>query len=522
MNSDQLEMKTRSGEEVTSLVYIIPATKMKQSSIKFILIFIIGLILLLLGAIAAAFWSSIFNWFLLKELTLTPTSTIYNLWKETPIPMYLKFYFFNWTNPDVFNHPLNIKPVLVEMGPYVFREVDYKVNQIWNDNGTVTFQRRKVWYFDESLSNGKLTDQVTNLDPVVVTLGQMMKSKSILMREISDKVIKSLGKNLSMTQTVGKLLFDGYEDELLVIAKKLNLSIIPFTKFGWFYQRNNSDTYDGTFNMLTGTNNLYEMGIVKEWNFVNKTNYYKDSCAIIDGTNGDLWPPLDNNKTANIFVPDICTYVTLTYDNESLYQGLEGSKFISSITTLDNGDNVKSRKCYCKNKPCEPSGVLDVSRCKYGAPAFISLPHFYLADNSYGKAVKGLEPSKEKHETFVIIEPKTGVPLQVKAQLQLNLMVESIQQMSIFKYVRKTYMPMMWFTQEANLTPNYVNQVKFLHILPSLGLVTSIGIAGIGILITFIGLFVFVRQRWHTEENQVLLPRNSTSQIDRIDERSTF
>lgn len=72
---------------------------------------------------------------------------------------------------------------------------------------------------------------------------------------------------------------------------------------------------------------------------------------------------------------------------------------------LDNGDNVKSRKCYCMNEKCQPSGVLDVSRCKYGAPAFISLPHFYLADDSYGEAVKGLKPSEEKHESFVIIEP---------------------------------------------------------------------------------------------------------------------
>lgn len=91
-------------------------------------------------------------------------------------------------------------------------------------------------------------------------------------------------------------------DKIMLLTSRLFSLHPPF-------KRNNSDTYDGTFNMLTGTNNIYEMGIVKEWNFVNKTDYYKDSCAIIGGTNGDLWPPLKNNKTADIFVPDICTYV---------------------------------------------------------------------------------------------------------------------------------------------------------------------------------------------------------------------
>lgn len=42
------------------------------------------------------------------------------MWKETPIPMYMKFYMFNWTNPHEFIAS-NAKPNFVEMGPYVFR-----------------------------------------------------------------------------------------------------------------------------------------------------------------------------------------------------------------------------------------------------------------------------------------------------------------------------------------------------------------------------------------------------------------
>jgi len=72
-------------------------------------------------------------------------------------------------------------------------------------------------------------------------------------------------------------------------------------------QRNGSDSYDGTFNMLTGINNLYEMGEIKEWNYSNRTDYYKDSCGMISGTGGDLWPPLLSNNTVSLFVPDICT-----------------------------------------------------------------------------------------------------------------------------------------------------------------------------------------------------------------------
>lgn len=77
---------------------------------------------------------------------------------------------------------------------------------------------------------------------------------------------------------------------------------------------------------------------------------------------------------------------------------------------------------------------------------------------------------------------------------------------------------MMWFTQEAILTPSYASKVKFLLTLPTLGLVTCLGIAGIGILISFIGVFIFINRRWYTEDNQVLLSRNDTNHVDRIDE----
>lgn len=53
---------------------------------------------------------------------LTSTSTSFSLWEETPIPMQIEVYFFNWTNAADFQQkPQEVKPKFVEMGPYVFR-----------------------------------------------------------------------------------------------------------------------------------------------------------------------------------------------------------------------------------------------------------------------------------------------------------------------------------------------------------------------------------------------------------------
>jgi CD36 family. len=58
----------------------------------------------------------------MQQLGLTSTSTSFSMWEETPIPMYIEVYFFNWTNAAEFQEkPHEVIPEFVEMGPYVFR-----------------------------------------------------------------------------------------------------------------------------------------------------------------------------------------------------------------------------------------------------------------------------------------------------------------------------------------------------------------------------------------------------------------
>lgn len=85
--------------------------------------------------------------------------------------------------------------------------------------------------------------------------------------------------------------------------------------------------------------------------------------------------------------------------------GLTGSKFVSDEDMFDNGTNVEANKCRCEGVECQPSGTLNVSLCKYGAPAFVSLPHFYLADESYRQNITGMKPNKEDHQFELILEP---------------------------------------------------------------------------------------------------------------------
>lgn len=85
----------------------------------------------------------------------------YKNWVAAPIPIYLTFYMFNWTNPEEIRNP-HVKPHFAEMGPYVFLEKRLKENITFHNNDTVSYYQRKTWFFQPELSNGTLDDMVTS------------------------------------------------------------------------------------------------------------------------------------------------------------------------------------------------------------------------------------------------------------------------------------------------------------------------------------------------------------------------
>ena len=67
------------------------------------------------------------------------------MWKDLPVPITLRVYLFNITNAEEVAKK-GAKPILNQVGPYVFEEYHHKYDEIWNnDNGTVTYKQMNKW-----------------------------------------------------------------------------------------------------------------------------------------------------------------------------------------------------------------------------------------------------------------------------------------------------------------------------------------------------------------------------------------
>ncbi|PSN44095.1 hypothetical protein C0J52_07656 [Blattella germanica] len=500
------------------------------------LVFGFGILLLIIGGVIGGVWTLIVAAIFDGEMGLSSTSTSFGMWEETPIPMEIQVYFFDWTNAkefEAFNWTVQPpgteppKPIFVERGPYIFSEHHTKVDLHWNDNDTVTFNQIRRWHFVPERSNGTLTDEITNINVIGLTVENMIRHMNPLIQIIIDALVKEV-EPLYVTKTVGQLMFDGYEDELLNITSKLNISqfSVPLDKFGWFYPRNNSETYDGVFNMHTGIDNIDVLGLMAAWNYQSQSSYFDGQCGHITGYTGELFPPLEDAQAIDLFASEICSSLTLSKSPEQFSRlGLEGFKFVGDISVFDNGTKFPGKRCYCAKssligtddiplgiEECMPSGVRGISKCKFGAPAFVSFPHFYNGDPHYVQSVKGLSPKKELHEFYIAVEPITGIPLDVKARMQINVLLQSYKNSKVFvEGMPKIMMPALWFTQSAELTSDLGNLTKLLVNLPSIGMGTFFGIAAIGALLIVSGVVITFRRGWKGDEGDKLLNDSFTT-----------
>jgi len=452
-------------------------------------IFITAFLQVIFGVVTLLCNKTIFSSLLNSQLVVREGTKTFDAWQATPIPVYTKFYFFNMLNAEDFekNHG---KPIVEERGPYTFREVEHKVNLVWHEDGTVSYHRKKFWYFEQDMSVGSLQDTVVTLNLPMVGAVDYARGSFMMEFGLSD-MFSTIEATLFINKTVGELLFDGYDDPVLEIGSSFDEEEkkLPMEKFGWFYKRNGTTWADGLLRMHTGQNDIEKLGQIASWNRSNKTEAFNGACGQVTGSSDGLFAPglLKRATEFDIWSTDSCRKLTFTRDGKQVKHGIEVDRFKLADTVFDNGTVCEDNLCYGNHLP---TGVQNVSQCKMKSPAFLSRPHFYLADNFYRNQFQiGMNPVPD-HESFFLIEPHTSIPLQVQMALQLNVLIEKSEGMEyVFKDLPTVFFPVLWFESSAGLPESMAGALLTLINIPTIMIIASI----IGIIAGLLGMGLVTR-----------------------------
>lgn len=189
---------------------------------------------------------------------------------------------------------------------------------------------------------------------------------------------------------------------------------------------------------MTGMQNF---GYLEKLNGVDKLPYWNESpCNLIRASEGSFFPPRYYTKSdvVNIYDKDLCRTMPLQYRGPVTKHGMFKKKVIERVTNFFTGISADlytpadsmfetvikepDNKCYCSgNEFCPPKGLQNISPCQFGiklnyffyifdcffldAPVYLSFPHFFEADPTLIEPFEGLNPVKEKHQSYFKIQP---------------------------------------------------------------------------------------------------------------------
>ena len=254
----------------------------------------------------------VFFKFLSQQIPVVPGTDSYRKWEKLAVPLTMRFFLFNVTNADKVMQ-FGDKPILQEVGPFVFRENRFKANVSFEHGGEhVLYREAKEYFFDPIHSKGHSLDDMIIVPsiPEIAMAGKLSKQAESV-SALSTFLYNMLNAAFSTTQTrlfsmrrVGDLLFDGYTvralEQLINVTSNipndpLNIkSPLPNNRFGFFYLKNGTeDPESAVWRTHTGLNDPSRFGQVITYDNHSENQCWRRSyyCNTMLGTDGSQFAP---------------------------------------------------------------------------------------------------------------------------------------------------------------------------------------------------------------------------------------
>ncbi|KAI1286724.1 Lysosome membrane protein 2 [Halotydeus destructor] len=447
------------------------------------------------------------------QLPLRNGSASLTKWSRVTVPIYLKVYVFDIQNGDEVANNRAV-PVLVQRGPYTFFETREKiVLDFSNDSEVIHYQDIKRFYFMPELSNGTLQDEVNFINVPLIgmlgKIGKMLASLSVLGSLVVSSInglVQRTGEKIIARRTVGELLFDGYKVDLFeglsTSARNFGVTLPPFlpnNTFGLMYGKNGTSA--GMYSINSGVSNVLNLNTVEAFRGRRTVPHWSGAtCNAINGTDGSSFhPQVTREEILYMFNADLCRSLYFDYDHDSQVRGIPTYKFSLPDSFFQAPSRRPDNECFCtqpeglKSKLCQIDGILDISQCRKGAPVVISAPHFFQGDAELLQNVSGLHPDRKLHETFVEINPLTGLVMNAARRIQININVKHSPDVPALKGINSMIMPVMWLEEVASA--DEPSAMKFKSLIQNklvLGNAILISAMTIGIAVFLIALAIYI------------------------------
>lgn len=450
-----------------------------------------------------------------KEIVLVEGSRVFESWKTPPPPVYMEFFFFNVTNVDEFLTN-EAKPVVKQIGPYTYREYRVKdnVSMVDGDLKVSAYNTKSFVFLREKSVGDPSTDSITTVN--IPAWAVMTKLKGNFWKANLVSIwMNSFGTGLFTTRTVDELLW-GYEDQLLTRISSSNPEVEKV--FGLMYKKNGSN--DGEFVYHTGRQNYLDYGRVITWQGQSKLDFWTSNQSnSINGSDGSAFHPLlTKDERLYIFTPDLCRSIYMEFEKDVEVKGIPAYRFTPPRSVLASKEENPANEGFCVTpQECLGTGLLKVSPCRKGAPVVASFPHFHLAEDKYVAAIEGMSPQRQHHQTFLDLNPTTGVIVRANKRAQVNVLLSRIPGFPKTRTMNEIVFPVMFLNESVVIDDASVAKVQKLLLIVTLVSnfpLIIVGLGGIMLLVFIILLLQARKKKASTEEDTSYSPVSDKEKDD--------
>lgn len=482
---------------------------------------VIGICSLILGILVTCEFGTLINFIVDHQVALRPGSQTFGWWQKPPVTPKISIYVYNVTNANEFLNN-GSKPILDEIGPYVYAESWEKVNLTENDNGTISYNFKKIYKFQRDLSFGSDDDVVIVPNIPMLSATSQSKHAARFLRLAMASIMDILKIKPFVQVSVGQLLW-GYEDPLLKLAKDVvpKEQKLPYEEFGLLYGKNGTSADRVTVN--TGVNDITQYGLIDKYNGKSHLPHWlTDDCNRLNGTDGSIFPPhINHERVLHIYDKDLCRLMPLVFEREVETKGnVTGYRFTPPLSVFADVESHPENMCFCPagQPSCSPNGLFNVSLCQYDSPIMLSFPHFYLANDDLRDAVEGISPpEKEKHQFFIDVQPDMGTTLRARARVQINLAVSQVFDIKQVANFPDIVFPILWFEEGIDYLPDEITDLMNFAVTvpPKLRIALIVIFFAVGALLFLLAVFCLIRNS-HRQSTLHLEGSNylATAQVD--------
>lgn len=481
---------------------------------------VIGGLLLCLGILAAIFHPKLYRYIVEKELVMKPGNEAYNNWYSPPTPVYMQYFIYNYTNvADIFTD--GKKPQVQQIGPYSYKEI--RINAVVEQNDyEITYLQNYSYVFDPATSceGCNENDMVWAPNIAVLTILSVINPLPSFVKDAIDFYLNYLSTqkpSLFQNRSVYQILW-GYNDPFVESIKKIEDIIqkripkIKLPKIDPYIVLQHNGTKEaesiGNITILTGKSNINDVQKVIKWRGVNHTDvtFWNTTYGrMLNGSDGSHTQPfLERNSKVYLFTADLARSLYVEYEKDITVFDITLYRHTTSQWLFMNSSVNPDNAAFCGPTKCWGTGLLPIGQTQAGnPPLFMSSPHFYQGDQKLVDAINGLHPNKSLHATFLDAEPTTGIVMQAHKRLQINILIQPDEQISITKNIHEdVFLPILYVDEQAIIDQNTAEKFKSQVLKPKVYLEAgSYTIFGIGVLILLVVIAVFSRRFYKKRKN---------------------